>query len=264
MDVRSKKPEPFAQSEDQEDELLSIVSIKGGSKVVVGTQIGILSIFNRNAGWGDCVDRVPGHPHSIDALCNLPELAGIDTSSTVLTGSSDGFVRAVEILPTKLLGVVADHGEWPVERIAIGGGTSQLTLEDSSGSKTGNRVDDDAAQEEDGVGHGSVRWWVGSVGHEEVLRLTDLEAFLHEASKDGHPDAELDESGEQNEVEDVEENDDEAEPSRQPGSGEDSDSDESDAPKAKKRKRKPEKNPLAVKKKGKNSVDAESSFFNDL
>ena len=29
MDVRSKKTDPIAQSEDQEDELLSIVSIKG-------------------------------------------------------------------------------------------------------------------------------------------------------------------------------------------------------------------------------------------
>ena len=29
MDVRSKKPEPVAQSEDQEDELLSILPIKG-------------------------------------------------------------------------------------------------------------------------------------------------------------------------------------------------------------------------------------------
>jgi hypothetical protein len=29
MDVRSKKPEPFAHSEDQEDELLSIVPFKG-------------------------------------------------------------------------------------------------------------------------------------------------------------------------------------------------------------------------------------------
>ena len=29
MDVRSKKPKPFAQSEDQEDELLSLVAIKG-------------------------------------------------------------------------------------------------------------------------------------------------------------------------------------------------------------------------------------------
>ena len=29
LDVRSKKVEPFAQSDDQEDELLSIVAIKG-------------------------------------------------------------------------------------------------------------------------------------------------------------------------------------------------------------------------------------------
>lgn len=79
MDVRSKKVEPFAQSEDQEDELLSILPIKGytlqplassdhpltyaphsGQKVVIGTQLGILSIFNRKSGWGDCVDRIPG------------------------------------------------------------------------------------------------------------------------------------------------------------------------------------------------------------
>ena len=83
LDVRNKKKEPFAQSEDQEDELLSMVTVKGyaltkllvkltqkmttavsGSKVVVGTQLGILSIFNRNKGWGDCVDRVPGYAFS--------------------------------------------------------------------------------------------------------------------------------------------------------------------------------------------------------
>lgn len=29
MDIRAKKPEPIAHSEDQEDELLSIVAIKG-------------------------------------------------------------------------------------------------------------------------------------------------------------------------------------------------------------------------------------------
>lgn len=76
LDVRSKKAEPYAQSEDQEDELLSLLPIKGcvcryigqlvltrpvrGAKVVVGTQQGVLSIFNRKKGWGDCVDRVPG------------------------------------------------------------------------------------------------------------------------------------------------------------------------------------------------------------
>ena len=60
IDVRYSKTVPLAQSEDQEDELLSIVSIRGGEKTVVGTQQGILSIFNRASGWGDCVDRVPG------------------------------------------------------------------------------------------------------------------------------------------------------------------------------------------------------------
>lgn len=76
MDVRSNKEEPLAQSEDQEDELLSIVPIKGSAlavvihrgltmfcsntKFVVGTQLGILSIFNQSKGWGDCVDRIPG------------------------------------------------------------------------------------------------------------------------------------------------------------------------------------------------------------
>jgi hypothetical protein len=60
LDIRASKPEPFAHSEDQEDELLSIVPIKGGTKFVVGTQQGVLSIFNRASGWGDCVDRIPG------------------------------------------------------------------------------------------------------------------------------------------------------------------------------------------------------------
>ncbi|KAG5644676.1 hypothetical protein DXG03_007975 [Asterophora parasitica] len=253
MDIRSKKPEPFAQSEDQEDELLSIVAIKG-------------------------------HPHSIDALCNVPnDLPGIDATSTILTGSSDGFVRAVQILPTKLLGVVADHGEWPVERIAIGGGTSQLTFDDEEegaiGCKVGGRKGTQTDEEVEGASGQSGRWWVGSVGHEEVVRLTDLEGFFHEAAKvaeEGHERA-LDASGEQEEVEDVEEGDsdngvesDSNEPEATPAEAKNADSDEEDdseeeeAPKAKKRKRKPEKNPLVVKKKGKNTVDAEPTFFNDL
>ena len=53
-------PPIIAHSEDQEDELLSIVPIRGGEKTVVGTQLGILAVFNRSSGWGDCVDRVPG------------------------------------------------------------------------------------------------------------------------------------------------------------------------------------------------------------
>lgn len=216
------------------------------------------------------------HPHSLDALCNLPpDLPGVDASSTILTGSSDGMVRAVKVLPTKLLGVVADHGDWPVERIAIGGGTSQLTLDESGGAdKNGGNVGKKAGEED--VDQTPGRWWVGSVGHEEVVRLTDLEAFFHEAVKDGTGGADklLALSEDQREVEDVNEDDgndasdSDAELEEKPTATkaveaeEDSD-DEDEAPKAKKRKRKPEKNPL-VKKKGKNSVEVETTFFDGL
>ncbi|KAI8989141.1 WD40 repeat-like protein [Trametes punicea] len=175
MDVRSKKMNPVAQSEDQEDELLSIVAIKGGQKVVVGTQLGVLSIFNRRSGWGDCVDRIPGHPQSIDALCNIPSHYP-DAHSTILTGSSDGLLRAVQLLPTKLLGVVADHGEFPIERIAV-----------------------------DMNGQGR---WVGSAGHEEVLKLTDLKEVFEDEDEEkaSEEDADSDEGGAVSEASDDERN----------------------------------------------------------
>lgn len=167
LDVRSKVTTPFAQSEDQEDELLSVLAIKNGAKLVVGTQLGILSVFNRKSGWGDCVDRIPGHPSSIDALCGIPSRYP-SADSTVLTGSSDGILRAVEILPTKFVGVVADHGEFPIERIAVDRG-----------------------------GEGN---WVGSVGHEDTLKLTDLREIFEDGEsgneeEDDDSDSKSDESG---------------------------------------------------------------------
>lgn len=184
LDVRSKKTEPFAHSEDQEDELLSIVAIKGyvsyvycranlftnepvslfyfsGQKLIVGTQLGILTVFNRKSGYGDCVDRIPGHPHSIDALSPIPSRYP-NSASTILTGSSDGLVRVVEVLPSKLVGVVADHGNFPVERVRV-----------------------------DREGEGN---WVASVGHEEVLKLTDLREVFEDGNGDESEAEEKDES----------------------------------------------------------------------
>ncbi|THH08792.1 hypothetical protein EW145_g2466 [Phellinidium pouzarii] len=160
IDVRSSKPGPLAHSEDQEDEMLSVVPIRGGEKTIVGTQLGVLAVFNRSSGWGDCVDRVPGHPHSIDALCALPPTYS-SAHSTILTGSSDGLLRAVQLFPTKLLGVVTDHGAFPIERVAI----------DRNGTGT----------------------WVGSVGHDEMLRMTDLKEVFED--EDGDEEEKEDESG---------------------------------------------------------------------
>jgi len=229
LDVRSKKTEPFAQSEDQEDELLSIVPIKGGLKIVVGTQLGILSIFNRNKGWGDCVDRVPGHPSSIDALCPLPS-SYPSSHSTILTGSSDGLLRAVQLLPTKLIGVIADHGSFPIERIAIDRG-----------------------------GEGR---WVGSAGHEEVLKLTDLKEVFEDEDKNEEADEGGEDGAKEEEDQELEDLSKTTEPANASG---DDDDEDSDVPKGKKRQHKQEKDVLAGRKKrGRNEVEAEPSFFSGL
>ncbi|OBZ76140.1 WD repeat-containing protein JIP5 [Grifola frondosa] len=237
IDVRSKSKAPLAQSEDQEDELLSIVPIKGGQKIVVGTQIGMLSVFNRRNGWGDCVDRIPGHPQSIDALCALPSHYP-NSQSTILTGSSDGLLRAVQLLPTKLLGVVADHGEFPIERIAVDMG-----------------------------GQGR---WVGSAGHEEILKLTDLKEVFEDEDEDENEEGnDSDEEGDGEEAVGTSGNGEEPE-KEEPGAQEEVDAEEKEGSseeeeviaEPRKRRRK-EKDPLhtASKKKGRNEVDAEPAFL---
>lgn len=147
IDLLSSGPNSFEQSEDQEDELLSITSIRSSSKLVVGTQLGILSLWAPSRGLLDHVDRVPGHPASVDTLVTLD-------SETVLTGSSDGLVRVVQILPSKLLGVIASHDGLPVERMA----------------------------RKEGV--------LGSLGHSNSVKLTDLTPLLEEDDGEGEEEGE--------------------------------------------------------------------------
>ncbi|KAE8222430.1 hypothetical protein CF319_g4366 [Tilletia indica] len=148
-------------SEDQEDELLAVAAVKGGSKFVVGTQLGTLSVWAPTRAMLDHVDRIPGHPASVDTLCPL-----YDPSSTLdndvvsrfaqdddvlLTGSSDGLIRILHIGPPHtLLGVLADHGGngMPVERIRRKGR------------------------------------WVASIGHESAIKWSDLADLLDGDSED--------------------------------------------------------------------------------
>lgn len=174
IDLRSSGPTSFELSQDQEDELLSITSIRHSSKLVVGTQLGILSLWNPSRGLLDHVDRVPGHPASVDTLVTLDD-------ETVLTGSSDGLVRVVQILPSKLLGVIASHDGLPVERM----------------KRKGNVL--------------------GSIGHSNAVKFTDLTPLLEDDEEAeeggalgvvglGADDTDDDEDEDEDDVEEEEEN----------------------------------------------------------
>lgn len=86
--------------------------MKRGKKVVCGSQSGVLALWSWGY-WNDCSDRFPGHPESVDALVKFDE-------DTLITGSSDGALRVVNVLPNKLIGVVGQHADdMPVERLAL-------------------------------------------------------------------------------------------------------------------------------------------------
>merc|ERR1711939_1280309 len=100
-----------AVTDYMDEELLSLVLIKNGKKVVCGTQDGVLGVFTWGI-WADVADRIPGHPSSVETMLKLDE-------DTILTGSSDGLIRIMQINPNKLLGVVGDHDDFPIEKIAM-------------------------------------------------------------------------------------------------------------------------------------------------
>lgn len=109
LNIRRKKLE--MQSELFDSELLSLAVIKGAQKVVCGSGEGVLNIFNWGQ-WGNISDRFPGHPMSVDCMCSL-------TDDIVCTGSCDGVVRAVNILPNRFIGVIGQHGDFPVENLTL-------------------------------------------------------------------------------------------------------------------------------------------------
>lgn len=100
------------RSVEQEDELLSMALIKGGSKIVCGGQTGLLSIFTWDQ-WADRSAAFPAHLESVD--CILP----ID-DDTIITGCGDGIISIVSIQPNKILGVVSAHSEeLPITSLAL-------------------------------------------------------------------------------------------------------------------------------------------------
>ncbi|KAF7725556.1 WD domain repeat-containing protein 55 [Apophysomyces ossiformis] len=221
-----RKPDVAAMSDHMEDELLSIALLKNGKKAVVGSQEGILSLWTWGD-WGDYSDRMVGHPSSIDAICKLDE-------DTICTGSSDGLIRIVSILPNEFHGIIGDHGEdMPIEHI-------RLTHD---------------------------KKYMLSSGHDETLRFWDVGHLFAEGG-----DEEEDQHDEEEEEEEEEDAMEAAGSGTGPGSGPkdagsdfgdsaSDDSDDSDEEKiSKKRRKKQQKKQVQQKRPNKKNT----SFFSDL
>ncbi|XAR58081.1 hypothetical protein NMG60_11026460 [Bertholletia excelsa] len=133
--LRSNKVQ--TRSEFSEDELLSVVIVKNGRKVVCGTQSGTLLLYS----WGffkDCSDRfVDLSPNSVDALLKLDE-------DRLISGSENGLISLIGILPNRIIQPIAEHSEYPVERLAF-----------SHDKK-----------------------FLGSISHDKTLKLWDLDDLL--------------------------------------------------------------------------------------
>jgi hypothetical protein len=87
-------------SDNFEEDLTALVICKYQKKVLVSSSEGTINVFSWD--WfGDCNDRIVGHPNSIDTMIKYDE-------DTVITGSEDGLIRAVSVLPNKIVAILAD------------------------------------------------------------------------------------------------------------------------------------------------------------
>lgn len=84
-----------------DDDMLCCTMAKGNTKIVVGSQEGVVNLFS----WGhfeDCSDRFPnGHPDSIDCMVSFSD-------TQVITGCGDGTLRLVSILPNRVRAEIGD------------------------------------------------------------------------------------------------------------------------------------------------------------
>jgi WD40 repeat protein len=119
FDLRQKKP--LGVSDNQEDELLSLTIVKGGKKVLAGTQSGTLLLFNYGQ-WGDHTDRLCGLQSPVETLLSVDDFGG-----RVWTGDQDGQIFECSVLPNEIkrrVGVHMSFGrttrsdeEVPIERL---------------------------------------------------------------------------------------------------------------------------------------------------
>ncbi|KAL6470467.1 hypothetical protein MHYP_G00215860 [Metynnis hypsauchen] len=97
-------------SEFQNGDLTSVSIMKRGRKVVCGSGEGTIYIFNWN-GFGATSDRFAVQAESIDSIVPI-------TDSLLCAASMDGVIRAISILPNRVVGSIGQHAGEPIEELA--------------------------------------------------------------------------------------------------------------------------------------------------
>ncbi|KYQ94247.1 WD40 repeat-containing protein [Tieghemostelium lacteum] len=148
-------------SEKSDNELLSVIAMDNEKKLVCGSQEGQIYIFDRNN--LEKPQKFVGHPESVDSLVKINE-------QTLFTGSEDGMIRYVGIKPKKLLGVVGEHSNFPLETMAV------------SRDKR----------------------YLGSISHDLTLKFWNVMSFYEEEEEQGEEEEEMQEQEEEEEEEEEE------------------------------------------------------------
>ncbi|KAG7236309.1 hypothetical protein INR49_001225, partial [Caranx melampygus] len=97
-------------SEYQSGDLTSVALMKRGRKVVCGSSEGSIYIFNWN-GFGATSDRFALKAESVDCITPI-------TDNIMCTGSMDGYIRAINLLPNRVIGCIGQHVGEPIEELA--------------------------------------------------------------------------------------------------------------------------------------------------
>jgi len=95
-----RKSKLYAMSDSLENDLNAMCLMKNNKKVVSCAGDGSVNIFSWD--WfGDCNDRIVGHPNSIECAVKYDE-------DTIITGGEDGLLRAVSVLPNRIIAILGD------------------------------------------------------------------------------------------------------------------------------------------------------------
>nr|XP_057922536.1 WD repeat-containing protein 55 [Doryrhamphus excisus]XP_057922537.1 WD repeat-containing protein 55 [Doryrhamphus excisus] len=97
-------------SEYQSGDLTSVALMKRGKKVACGSSEGTIYIFNWN-GFGATSDRFAIKAESVDCIVPLSD-------SVMCAASMDGYIRAINLLPNRVIGCIGQHVGEPIEELA--------------------------------------------------------------------------------------------------------------------------------------------------